>query len=71
MIVPFSPALQVDFAFVRNTDRSTQNLNAFIFGPAATVVRWDEADLRDNGLLGSTTKLVCCWRVSTRRHTLT
>lgn len=53
MILPFSPALQVDFAFVRNTDRSTQNLNAFIFGPAATVVRWDEMDLRDDGLLGN------------------
>lgn len=52
LVTPFVPRLELDLAFARSVAPQTQNLSAYVFGPAAQLVRYSEASERANGLLG-------------------
>ena len=49
---PFHPSLEVEFVFEQNVTPETQNLDAFAFGPAATLARYDESNLKADSKVG-------------------
>lgn len=51
-IAPFVPGVEIHTQYVRATTPQTANLAAYIFGPAAEIVRYEDELSRPNGRIG-------------------
>ena len=52
LVTPFVPGLEFELRFVPNTAADIQSLSAYIFGPAAQVVRYEKPGEKLRGYLG-------------------